>query len=195
MLDPTSDKTSVTLYLVRHGEVHNPAGVIYGHLPGFGLSERGRGQIAGAAEVLATHGPFSALYASPLQRAQESAGLLAEPLGLLPVTEQEIIETGIGSFQGRRFEELPRPYITEEGAHPELESAASIRMRFLRWADRVRTRHAGGRVIAVSHRDPIIVALLYWTGVGLEALPDFPLETGAVYEVCLDGEIRVSALT
>jgi hypothetical protein len=47
----------------------------------------------------------------------------------------------------------------------------------------------------VSHRDPIIVALLYWTGVGLEALPDFPLETGAVYEVCLDGEIRVSALT
>ena len=81
MLDPTSDKASVTLYLVRHGEVHNPEAVIYGHLPGFGLSERGRGQIARAAELLAKHGPFSALYASPLQRAQESAGLLAEPLG------------------------------------------------------------------------------------------------------------------
>ena len=194
MLDPTSDKASVTLYLVRHGEVHNPEAVIYGHLPGFGLSERGRGQIARAAELLAKHGPFSALYASPLQRAQESAGLLAEPLGLQPVIEEEIIETGVGSFQGRRFEELPRPYITEEGAHPELESAASIRMRFLRWVDRARARHAGERVIAVSHRDPIIVALLHWTGVGLEALPDFPLDTGAVYEVHLQNGIRVNAL-
>ena len=42
MLDPTREKTSVTLYLVRHGEVHNPDAVIYGHLPGFGLSECGR---------------------------------------------------------------------------------------------------------------------------------------------------------
>jgi broad specificity phosphatase PhoE len=113
---------------------------------------------------------------------------------LQPVTEEEIIETGIGSFQGRRFEELPRPYITEEGAHPELESAASIRMRFLRWVDRARARHAGERVIAVSHRDPIIVALLHWTGVGLKALPDFPLDTGAVYEVHLQNGIRVNAL-
>ena len=44
--------SATTLYLVRHGEVHNPAGIIYGRLPGFGLSERGRRQIARAAEAL-----------------------------------------------------------------------------------------------------------------------------------------------
>ena len=67
-------------------------------------------------------------------------------------------------------------------------------MRFLRWVDRARARHPGERVIAVSHRDPIIVALLHWTGVGLKALPDFPLDTGAVYEVHLQNGIRVNAL-
>ena len=194
MSNPTSDTTTVTIYLVRHGEVYNPDGVIYGHLPGFALSDRGREQIALAADALASEVPFAALYASPLERAQESAGLLADCLGLEVQTEQLIVETGIGDFQGRRFEELPRPYITEEGAHPQLESAASIRNRFLQWVDHIQERHAGRKIIAVSHRDPIIVALLHWTGVGLQALPDFPLDTGAVYSVNLGSEIRVSAL-
>ena len=42
-----------TLYLVRHGEVHNPTGIIYGRLPGFGLSENGRVQLGHAADLLA----------------------------------------------------------------------------------------------------------------------------------------------
>lgn len=194
MSNSTSDKTAVTLYLVRHGEVHNLKGVIYGHLPGFGLSERGREQIERAAAVLAANGPFAALYASPLQRAQQSAAILADRLGLQVATEERIVETGIGTFQGRRFEELPQPYITEQGAHPELESAAAIRERLLQWVDQMRARHAGEQIIAVSHRDPIIVALLHWTGAGLEQLPDFPLATGAVYAVHLGGENRVTAL-
>jgi broad specificity phosphatase PhoE len=194
MANPTTSETATTLYLVRHGEVHNPEGIIYGRLPGFGLSERGREQIERAAETLSSRSPFAALYASPLQRAQESAAILAARLELAVDIEARLVETNIGTFQGKRFEDLPRPYITEEGAHPELESAASMRSRFLAWAEAMRTRHAGDSVIAVSHRDPIIVALLHWMGAGLEQLPDFPLDTGAVYAVQLGGEPRVSAL-
>ena len=54
---------ATTLYLIRHGEVHNPEGIIYGRLPGFGLSVRGRQQLTHAAEVLAGEGPLAALYA------------------------------------------------------------------------------------------------------------------------------------
>ena len=186
--------SATTLYLVRHGEVHNPAGIIYGRLPGFGLSERGRRQIARAAEALVPHRPFAALYASPLQRAQESAAILSARLDLAVATEERIVETNIGSFQGRRFEDLPRPYITEEGAHPELESAASMRSPLLDWAAAMRARHPGEPIIAVSHRDPIIVALLHWMGAGLEDLPDFALNTGAVYAVEVGESNRVSAL-
>jgi broad specificity phosphatase PhoE len=194
MANPTTSETATTLYLVRHGEVHNPEGIIYGRLPGFGLSERGREQIERAAETLSSRSPFATLYASPLQRAQESAAILAARLELAVDIEARLVETNIGTFQGKRFEDLPRPYITEEGAHPELESAASMRSRFLAWAEAMRTRHAGDSVIAVSHRDPIIVALLHWMGAGLEQLPDFPLDTGAVYAMQLGGEPRVSAL-
>ena len=181
------------LYLIRHGEVYNPQGIIYGRLPGFGLSERGRRQLAEAADALGEVPP-AVLYASPMQRAQESAAILAERFSLPVRTDERIIETSIGIFQGRRFEELPKPYITEAGAHPELESAASMRARFVSWVEDVRSRHTGEVVAAVSHRDPIIVALLHWQNRSLDALPDFDLEPGAVYAVDFSDVVAVRAL-
>ena len=187
----------LTIYLVRHGEVHNPKGIIYGHLPGYGLSQKGREQLVRAAGLLEAHGPFRALYASPLQRAQESAQILGEHLGLGLTTEQLIVETGVGGYQGQPFSALPRPYMTEEPLVPGIECASSIRTRFLDWAGMMLTRQAGDKIIAVSHRDPIAVSLLHWMGKGLEALPEFPLEPGGVYKVHLEtaaGAAQVEAL-
>ena len=81
-----------TLYLVRHGEVHNPEGIIYGRLPGYGLSENGRRQLAAAAELLAGEGAIVALYSSPMQRAQESAAIIAARLGLPVQTAEQLLE-------------------------------------------------------------------------------------------------------
>lgn len=183
-----------TLYLIRHGEVYNPEGIIYGRLPGFGLSERGRTQIAAAAEALHA-APPTVLYASPMQRAQESAAIVAQRWPLPIHTDERIIETSIGTFQGRRFEDLPKPYITEDGAHPELEGAASMRARFMDWVEDVRRRHPNEVIAAVSHRDPIIVALLHWQQRSLEALPDFAMDPGSAYAVMLSEQISVCALT
>ncbi|NKB68247.1 MAG: hypothetical protein GKR89_14390 [Candidatus Latescibacteria bacterium] len=177
----------VTLYLVRHGQVYNPDGIIYGHLPGFGLSQTGEGQIERAGKALADCGPLQALYTSPLQRARESAAILAGHVGLQPVVAESLVETGIGGYQGKSFDVLPRPYITEEAVHEGIESAASIRARILAWVEGMQQDHAGQQIAAVSHRDPIIVALLHWTGQGLEALPDFNMNTGGVYRVQLNG--------
>lgn len=85
-----------TVHLVRHGEVHNPDGVLYGRLPHFGLSEKGHAM----AELVAEHFAFRAtqghrvarLVASPLQRAQETAAPIAAALGLDVVTEPRVIE-------------------------------------------------------------------------------------------------------
>ena len=84
--------------LVRHGQVHNPEGVIYGRLPGYGLSDVGRQQIGVAAAVLADRRPIDALIASPMQRAQESAAILAETrTGERALTQQD---TQVGSHIG-----------------------------------------------------------------------------------------------
>jgi broad specificity phosphatase PhoE len=191
--NPTDSAT--TLFLVRHGQVHNPQAIIYGRLPGFGLSAQGREQLEKAAAQLQSQGPFAALFASPLQRAQESATILAGRLGLQVLTDERLVETNIGSFQGKKFADLPRPYIAEEGAHPEIESAASMRRRFLGWARQVHAQFTGQKVIAVSHRDPIIVALLHWMERPLSELPGFALEPGAVYQVRLGrGQSAVKAL-
>lgn len=182
----------LTIYLVRHGEVHNPQGIIYGHLPGYGLSEKGRQQLVQAAGILQGRGPFQALCTSPLQRAQESARILGEHLGLTPTTEALIVETGVEGYQGRPFSALPRPYMTEEPTVPGIECASSIRGRFLSWAGAMLARHAEGQLIAVSHRDPIAVGLLHWMGKDLEGLPEFPLAPGGVYKVCLETAARAA---
>ena len=73
-----SDSTIV--HLLRHGEVENPAGIIYGRLPGYHLSANGRAMARAAADFFAER-PVVALFCSPLERAQETARPVAERLG------------------------------------------------------------------------------------------------------------------
>ena len=174
-----------TLYLVRHGEVHNPDGIIYGRIPGFGLSERGQDQLRASGRALAALPPLDRLYASPMQRAQESVAILAAALDMDVLTDELLIETDVSGYQGQTFDVLPKPYITEEPVHEGLECASSIRRRLLQWVEAVRSTGAR-RVAAVSHRDPIAVAVLHWQGRDLDELPGMDLPPGGVYEVELE---------
>ena len=85
-----------TVHLLRHGEVHNPDGVLYGRLPEFHLSERGRDMARMLAEHFTARAGNGAkivhLVASPLTRAQETAMPTAEALGLEITTDPRIIE-------------------------------------------------------------------------------------------------------
>ena len=77
------DRWGFTVHLVRHGEVFNPQQLLYGRLPGFGLSRRGREQSRAAAQWLRARS-LAALYNSPMQRARETAAILAEQPGVPP---------------------------------------------------------------------------------------------------------------
>ncbi|WP_434995068.1 histidine phosphatase family protein [Arthrobacter sp. Ld5] len=85
-----------TVHLVRHGEVHNPEGVLYGRLPEFHLSDLGRRMAAQMARHFQERRDDGAdivhLVASPLDRAQETAQPLADALGLAISTDERIIE-------------------------------------------------------------------------------------------------------
>jgi len=93
--------TTAIVHLVRHGEVDNPGGVLYGRLPGFGLSEAGRLMAKAAADYLAGR-DVTVLRSSPLERALETA----EPIGAefaLPVEEDERLIEPWNHFEGLRF--------------------------------------------------------------------------------------------
>ncbi len=182
-----------TLYLLRHGEVHNPTGIIYGRLPGFGLSQTGEKQILSALDKLKSDPP-QVLYASPMQRTQESAELIASNLNLKIETDERITETKIGHFQGKPFDSLPKPYITDEGTHPEIESAHSIRTRFLDFVSDLQVQHPKKTVVAVSHRDPIIVALLHWKQRPIEDLNAFDFAPGSIFAVHFEKTIKIEKL-
>jgi broad specificity phosphatase PhoE len=89
------------VHLLRHGEVYNPTGILYGQLPGFHLSDLGRQMAERVAESVADR-DITRVVASPLERAQETAQPAARRLGLEIVPEPRVIEAG-NVFQGQRF--------------------------------------------------------------------------------------------
>ena len=79
------------VHLVRHGEVDNPAGLLYGRLPDYHLSELGREMAERVAEHFSDRDVVH-VRSSPLERAQETAAPIAEALGLPVVVDGRLIE-------------------------------------------------------------------------------------------------------
>lgn len=149
------------IHLVRHGEVHNPTGVLYGRIPGFGLSDLGHRMAQAAADSLAGH-PVTRLYASPLQRAQESAQPWAAAFGLQVNTEDRIIEP-TNKFEGQSFEFGPKvlsnpkswPWVVNPLRPSWGEAYESIASRMLAAMDDAWAATENGEVVLVSHQLPI----------------------------------------
>ena len=148
--------------LVRHGEVHNPDGILYGRIPGYHLSELGHAMAEAAAASLAGR-PIVAVYASPLQRAQESAGPWSARFVLPISTEERIIEPH-NWFEGRKFEfpgALKHPSAWPRLVNPVKpswgEPYKNVESRMLTAIEAAWAKPEGGEVVMVSHQMPIVM--------------------------------------
>ena len=157
-----SDTTVV--YLLRHGEVDNPDGVLYGRLPGYHLSANGRAMAEAAADYFAGRAVV-ALFSSPLERAQETAGPLAGRLGLPIVTDGRLteawnhfegLEFGVGDGSLRRpahWRHLVNPFRPSWG-----EPYRDVAARMMSVMETAREAAAGREAVCVTHQLPIWVA-------------------------------------
>jgi broad specificity phosphatase PhoE len=158
------------VHLLRHGEVHNPDGVLYGRLPGFRLSDRGRDQADVVAKALAG-ADLAVVLASPMQRAQETAAPTAALHGREIVTDDRLIEAG-NTFEGqavgvgdgalrdpRNWWRLRDPFTPSWG-----EPYREIAHRMLAAAHRARELATGREALCVSHQLPIWTLRRYVTG-------------------------------
>jgi broad specificity phosphatase PhoE len=149
------------IHLVRHGEVHNPDGILYGRLPGFHLSELGSRMAAAAANSMAGR-DITAIYASPLQRTQESAEPWSARFGHAVVTEDRIIEP-TNRFEGGRLEFGPSllvrprtwPLIVNPFRPSWGEPFAQVAARMFAAMSDAWEAAASGEVVMVSHQMPI----------------------------------------
>lgn len=173
----------LTVVGVRHGEVHNPDGVIYAGLPGFGLSELGRSQARAVGEAL-RGARIAALYASPLDRAMETAGLIGELTGAEVVPDERLHEwRHWHQFAGMTWEELRtkgreawEAYQADPGSVTSGESLAELADRAESWLLEAMAAHSSGVIVAVSHLEPLRALLL--RRLGRPASDLFRLEIG-----------------
>ncbi len=149
------------VHVLRHGEVHNPNGILYGRLPGFSLSVAGRAQAAAVARTLADH-DIALVIASPLQRAQETAEPIAAQHDVIVRTDENLIEAG-NTFEGlrvsvgdgalrkpRHWWKLRDPF-TPSWGEPYLQ----IAHRMLAAVNKARVEAAGREAVLVSHQLPV----------------------------------------
>ena len=161
---------TTVVHLLRHGEVHNPAGVLYGRLPGYHLSELGVRMAERIAEHLSGQDVVH-LVSSPLERARETAAPTAAALGLQVEIDDRLIEAG-NVFEGKTFGvgdgALHRPQHWVHLRNPFRpswgEPYKQIATRMLAAMAAARDAARGHEVLCVSHQLPIWTARSFATG-------------------------------
>jgi broad specificity phosphatase PhoE len=161
---------STVVHLLRHGEVHNPSGVLYGRLPGFQLSDLGHAMAQRIAEHLRGE-DITHLVSSPLERAQQTAAPSAAALDLPVHIDERIIEAG-NVFEGKTFGvgdgALHRPEIWVHLRNPLRpswgEAYKDVARRMLAAMADARDAARGHEALLVSHQMPIWTARSIATG-------------------------------
>lgn len=163
------------VHLVRHGEVENPGGVLYGRLDGFGLSARGHRMAQLAADSLAGH-DIRKIVASPLQRTRESTAPWIARFGLDPVFDERVIEP-TNRFEGMNMRrDVPRrPDLWRYFANPHRpswgEAYRDVQGRMLAAIAEHWLAVDGGEVVLVSHQMPIVIVARTVAGLPLPHIP------------------------
>ena len=161
MTKPVADSKRTVVHLLRHGEVHNPTGVLYGRQPDFHLSELGREMAEVVGAHLADH-DLAVVVASSLDRAQETARPIASAHALAITTDDRVIEAD-NYFEGKTFgvgdgslrypkhwPKLINPFKPSWG-----EPYEAIADRMLEAIAAVRHSARGREAVIVSHQLPV----------------------------------------
>lgn len=167
-----------TVHVLRHGQVDNPQGILYGRAPGYHLSPLGRTMAERAAAVTANW-QLTHLACSPLERARETiAPIAARHPGLELEIDERLIEAenrfAGEPFAAQQFLEHPsrllwlRDPLTPSWGEPYLEVAARMQAAI---NDAAVKAGDGGQALVVSHQLPIWIARLAGEGKPLPHLP------------------------
>ncbi len=179
------------MLLVRHGTTPTTGKVLPGRAPGLGLSVAGRVQAERvAAGIAAIDPPPVAVYASPLERARETATPIARALGVRVRTERGLVEVDVGEWTGASIKRTVRR--REWGAvqrwpsgfrFPGGESFPELVARTTEAIARLVGAHPGETIVAVSHADPIRAVVATAAGVPLDLFQRFVVSTCSVSAV------------
>ena len=179
MARATAPPPPTLVLLVRHGQTPTTGKVLPGRAAGLHLADKGRAQAELVAERIATlqtdKRNVAAVYASPLERTQETAAPIARALGLRVRRSKGLMECEFGDWTGaelKRLYKLPEWRAVQRNPSgfrfPGGESFTEMQTRITSAVDRMRIDHPGQTVVAVSHADPIKAAVAHAMGTHLD---------------------------
>ena len=160
--------TRTIVHLLRHGEVYNPTGILYGRRDGYHLSELGQQMAQRVGEVIGDR-DIVHMRTSPLERAQETGAPLAQRLGLTPEIDPRVIESG-NVFEGLSFADgawtiVKRPHLWRYLYNPRRPSWGEpydeIAGRMVAAIHDARDAARGHEAVVVSHQLPIWTTRLF----------------------------------
>lgn len=188
-----------TVWLARHGEVHNPRQWLYGRLPRVRLSAEGQRQAHALGRFLAER-PFQAIYSSPMLRARATARAVQAFHPELRVRVAADLHEVRTAWEGHPLAALQGIDWDFYGnqRHPQDESMADVRDRMRRWLARVLARHAGGEVVGVTHGDPILILVADLRGLPMDlglVRPAVYIPTASVFRLTFDSQGAFSEAT
>src|SRR3954454_19754117 len=183
---PTPPKPTLVAF-VRHGQTATTGKVLPGRAPGLHLADAGRQQADRAAARIAELDQVDAIYASPLERARETAAPIAKTRGLRTHIDRGLLECDFGDWTGgelRKLMKLPEWGTVQRAPStfrfPNGESFSEMQHRIVSAIDRLRPAHPGGTIVCVSHADPIKAAVAHALGTALDLFQRIVISTCAI---------------
>lgn len=183
----TAPPASTLILLVRHGQTPTTGLVLPGRATGLHLAEAGVAQAHRVAERIAEMPKVDAIYASPLERARETAAPIAKALKQRVKIDKGLLECDFGDWTGERLNSLMKlpEWSTVQRApssfrFPNGESFTEMQTRMVSALDRIRQAHPGGTVVCVSHADPIKAAVAHAMGTHLDLFQRIVIGTCSV---------------
>ncbi|NNE72959.1 MAG: MSMEG_4193 family putative phosphomutase [Acidimicrobiales bacterium] len=189
------------IFLVRHGKTPTTGAKLPGRAKGLHLAELGVQQATRAGERLAALDRVKAVYASPMERTQETAAPIARLCKLRVRTEPGLIEADFGKWTGRNLADLRKlPEWKKVQKYPSGfrfpggESFAEMQTRMVDSLHGLAAKHPGEAIVAVSHADTIKAAIAHAMGTHLDLFQRIVVSPCSISAI-LYGETGPAVLT
>jgi probable phosphoglycerate mutase len=178
---------STLVLLVRHGLTPTTGVKLPGRARGLHLSDEGRRQAEATATRIAKIAKVIAVYSSPLERARETAQIIAKARNMAVRIDRGLLELDIGKWTGVALKDAgskPEWKVIQQHpsgfSFPDGESFTEMQARITGAIARIVARHPGKIVVAVSHADPIKAAVAHALGTPLDLFQRVAIGTASI---------------
>jgi broad specificity phosphatase PhoE len=179
------------IWFIRHAQADNPHDIIYGRLPGFGLSKLGKKQAKKLASFFSCY-PIKVIFSSPQLRCLETAKIISKKFPDIKIIVEKLLAEGEIGWEGKTKAQIIKSgqyeiYLKRPSLIQGKENFGDIANRAKIVTERILDKFSEQQVICVTHQDVIRSLRLLLTKQPIDLLNTFPCEKGSITKFIFNG--------